>query len=595
MVEPAATVPGGGAMARFFALHSTDTTGRNETPWLALALLIAAFYGALSVHEAFTSGPYMIQDDARLDVLWMERFRDPGLFPGDPVADYFQSVMPFGFIALYKAAFAMGIGPLVFNKVLPFIVVLVTTAAAFRVSMRLMPVPMAAFAASVLLNHSMWMTSDLASGTPRGFSIMLLLIFLYTLLRRMVAATAVLMVVQGLLYPPATVMSLGILGVRLLRWRRWGPWLTADRGDWTLFLAASACGLAVLIPYAIVTGVNGPVFGMAEARTMPIFQPDGRLKYFLDNPFAFFLIGRRSGFFAGGVWRGNPLMFSALALPFLLRCRPAMAPLHAARADVRVLWQVLLMSLVLFLAAHAVYLKLYVPTRYTQHTLRILLSLAGGMVLVAWVARLARARTARWRVAGPLAIATVLLGFPLALIAANSKFPRTSVEIGGQPALYAFFQAQPKDTLLATLSLEGDAIPAFSLRMTYAGREFAIAIHRDYYREMRRRAIALVTAHYSPEQGVLTAFIEDEGIDFVMLDRDAFRPGYLATRWVRQHHDAVARAEATLAGPRRPALERLIAPCTTFKTDRNIVLDARCLATGGLSGAVGGDTFTPAS
>jgi len=53
----------------------------------------------------------MVQDDARQHVFWMQRFLDPALFPRDLIADYFQSVAPAGYTAIYQMMAGVGINP----------------------------------------------------------------------------------------------------------------------------------------------------------------------------------------------------------------------------------------------------------------------------------------------------------------------------------------------------------------------------------------------------------------------------------------------------------------------------------------------------
>ena len=79
--------------------------------WLGLSLAFAALYGGLSLQEAFSS-EYVIQDDARVYLIWMQRFLDPELFPHDLMADYFQSVTPWGLGFLYRVMAVAGITPL---------------------------------------------------------------------------------------------------------------------------------------------------------------------------------------------------------------------------------------------------------------------------------------------------------------------------------------------------------------------------------------------------------------------------------------------------------------------------------------------------
>ncbi len=76
--------------------------------WFSLSLIIAAIYSGLALREAF-SHAYIVQDDARQHVFWMQRFIDGELFPHDLIADYFQSVAPVGYTTLYRIAAAVGI------------------------------------------------------------------------------------------------------------------------------------------------------------------------------------------------------------------------------------------------------------------------------------------------------------------------------------------------------------------------------------------------------------------------------------------------------------------------------------------------------
>ena len=94
--------------------------------WFCLSLLFAATYGALGLVEAFKA-PYVVQDDARAHVFWMQRFVDPELFPNDLLADYFQSVAPAGYVGLYRAGASLGIEPLALTKLLPLVLGLITT------------------------------------------------------------------------------------------------------------------------------------------------------------------------------------------------------------------------------------------------------------------------------------------------------------------------------------------------------------------------------------------------------------------------------------------------------------------------------------
>ncbi|MEO1520308.1 MAG: hypothetical protein AAFU78_05975, partial [Cyanobacteria bacterium J06633_2] len=186
--------------------------------WFGLSIGFALIYSLMGLHEAFSS-PWVIHDDVRSHVFWMWRFVDPSLFPNDLIADYFQSVAPWGYTQLYKGAIALGLDPITFNELLPLPLVLVTTGFCFWISMMMLPVPASSFIATLLLNQTTWNTHDIPSATPRAFIYPLFLGFLYFLMRRSLIPCLITILLQGLFYPQTLFLSSGILILRLIRVR----------------------------------------------------------------------------------------------------------------------------------------------------------------------------------------------------------------------------------------------------------------------------------------------------------------------------------------------------------------------------------------
>ena len=76
--------------------------------WFSFSLTCAAMFGLLGLRTAF-SNPYVVQDDVRQHVFWMQRFLDPELFPNDLIADYFASVAQPGYKVVYQLGAGTGI------------------------------------------------------------------------------------------------------------------------------------------------------------------------------------------------------------------------------------------------------------------------------------------------------------------------------------------------------------------------------------------------------------------------------------------------------------------------------------------------------
>ncbi len=249
--------------------------------WLTISLIFALYYGILALQQVFSS-EYVVQDDAREYVFWMQRFIEPDLLPNDLIADYFQSVTPFGYAALYKVAANFRITPLFLSKILPLLLGMIASVYCFRLSLKLFPVPVAAFAATLLLNQSLWFNSDLSSAVPRSFVYPLLLLFFNYLLQGSWLVICIITLLEGLFYPPLILISTGILCIRLRR-------------NYLLLLKMLGLGFVVMLPYALSSSEFSPIVTLNQAWKMPELWTEGRHPFFDPNPWKFWLIGQHSG------------------------------------------------------------------------------------------------------------------------------------------------------------------------------------------------------------------------------------------------------------------------------------------------------------
>ncbi len=586
-------------ITRLHNFLTTSTTNKSSPRiifWFSLSLTFAAIYGILALQKAF-SGEYVIQDDARQHIFWMRRFLDPGAFPNDLIADYFQSVAPLGYTTLYRLMAVMGIDPILLSKLLPVLLGLITTGYCFGVCLQLLPVPFGGFIAALLLNQNLWMQDGLVSGTPKAFLYPLLLAFLYYLLKRSQIGVGVAIALLGLFYPSLVLICAGTLILQLLQFDRGKPYLSKNRKDY--YFCATGLGVAVLalLPYAVGSSEFGPVITTAQARALPEFLAGGRASFFHDNdPWRFWFNAGRSGIRLPSALMPT-LVYGGLLLPILLRFSSRFPLAKKVSSNVILLPQLILVSLAMFFAAHALLFKLHLPSRYTQHTLRIVLVVATGIALVIlldtifqWAGnRQGKTQTAIGEKqtysptfsgrsilalgAASLLIATLIL-YPMSL----KSFPWTGYVMGEMPALYKFFQQQPKDILIASLSEEVNNLPSFSQHSIFVGSEYAIPYHLGYYQQFRQRTLDLINAQYSPDSGVVRDFIQKYGIDFWLLEPTAFTPESITNnRWIRDHQPVATQAVEQLQQGKKPALANLRQRCAVFESQGLVVQEASCI------------------
>jgi hypothetical protein len=558
--------------------------------WLSLSLLVATIYAIWGQYPLFTH-EFIVQDDARQHVFWMARFMNPDLFPGDLIADYYQSVAPLGYTSVYRLAAMVGIDPFLFNKILPFFLLWLTTVYGFGVSLQILPIPFAGFAATVLLNQNLWLYDDIASGTARAFLYPIFLAFLYYLLRRRLLPCLVAIAIQGIFYPQFIFIMSGTLVLRLITWEKGLRW-SRERQDYWFCGAGLLVAVAVLLPFAVGVSDYGPLITVEQARQWPEFVYEdaktfGRTSFFTDDPIAFWLTGRRSGAL---IWLMPLSMASVILLPLILRWRDRL-PLAQKLRNLDIFAQVGLTSLGMFLAAHVLLFRLYLPARYMHFTLQMLTALAGGIALTillhavlgqSWQIRNegpAKSAKSWWRIATAAFLALILLLSPVLY-----QFPKRAYVRGGAASVYRFFAKQPEDILIAGISPEVDNIPTFAQRSILTGREYSVPYQTGYYQQIQQRTSDLIRAQYSPNLAEVQAFIQQYGIDFWLVDQEYLQataidsPGNRPmNNWLNQFQPWISEAQTRLDQGEMPALMGVIDTCAVDQTKRYAILPTDCI------------------
>jgi len=565
-----------------YLLSTSPPTKARERFWLGLTVVFSLTYSLMALQKAFDS-TYVVQDDARQHVFWMQRFLDPSLFPNDLIADYFQTVAPSGYTTVYRLAAGWGIDPLLFSKLLPVAIALVTTIYCFYCTLLLFPVAIAAFSSSLLLAQSFWMNFDVVSATPRAFLYPIFIAFVYYFLKRSWLGIGGAIALLGLFYPQYVFIASGLLLLQVIEVEKGSlklckNWQTYRFCGWGLAIA-----FAVMLPYALKTNVYGPVIDGSQAVNLPEFWAEGRAQFFNKNAFLFWTIGERSGILPPLlpplIWLG---VFLPFCLPRLRRSRDRFPLVGLIQPQIRGLFLRLgCSSLGMFVAAHLFLFKLHLPNRYIEHTWRFLLAIASGIfIAILWDAalKLKVEKHQLWGRMAAIGLAIALLGYPIY----TPSFPRTNYRPGRLPELYSFFQQQPKNIAIASLSGEANNLPTFSHRSILVGREYAIPYHLGYYRQFSQRIRDLIEAQYSPELSVVKQFIDRYRVNFWLVERSAFSPEYLENQgWLHQYQpqtqQAIADLRSSEATVKVPVVAAAIDRCRVFESGDFVVLDARCI------------------
>lgn len=550
--------------------------------WLTLSVAVACYFGGITLLYA-THQPYIVQDDARQHVVWLQQWIDPRLFPNDWIANYFKTVAPLGFRWFYRTAAQVGIEPMLLAKILPLILSCVTTIYLFFVSLKIFPIPFAAFLGTLILNQQLWLNDDLTSGTPRAFVYPTFAAFLYYLLSQKLLPCLITIAVQGLFFPQLVFVQVLILTFRLLRYQQHSWHFSQHRQDYWFWLGGICVAGLVLLPFALNLSAYGTAITAAQMRSMPEYGLAGRNEYFGVNPLRFIFLGD-SGL---RIPLFPSIILAGLGLPFLKRFPLAKTiTVHA-----KILAQVVLASLLMYGLAHLFLMKLHFPNRYTYHTFRIALAVAAGIVITVLLEAVWR----KWqalRLQGSVFRARMLLSLTIGLalvVLMVPAIPQLFVRfqgwvIGESPAVYQYLETQPKDTLTASLAQDANNLPAFSQRSILLGREFSLPHHPQYYAQFQQRVADLLLAHYSSDLSIVTEFINRYGIDFFLIEQTAFQPDYLKQDWLihSSFQDTVFQIIRQLEQNHAnqdnlPVLQQSLQRCAVASTETLFLLQATCI------------------
>ena len=543
--------------------------------WLALALALAVAYSIPGLRLTL-GDELVVADDARQHVFWMQRFDEPSLFAGDLIADYYTFLAPPGYTALYRVASEMGFAPLSFNKVLPLALVVLGAALMFVLLMEMTRQSWVAFLGSAIFSQLAWMRDDIPSGTPRAFAYSLLLALLVALMRWRAAPSGLrgafvvaIVVLPAVVYPSAALIALGVVTLAALQEAAVGE----GRRRVLLPVIAVICVVSVLaiLLRSVSAGPFGELYDASTVRAMPEFAPGGPFEYWNANPWEFWLLGSRSGLVA----EVRPSIALCGAVLPLLLLRPDRFPLSRQLRGLDLLAFPVVAGLVLFLTAHALFPRLYIPSRFMHYTLRAVLAPACAIVIALVVDRLVKSaspRTRAWRVAFAAAFVVLVLAYPVYA----SDYPVAAYYRNQAIELHRFLRAQPVDSVVASLSTLADDIPTFAARPVLVSPHYAFPVHSAYYDLLRERATDLVAAQYTDDPERLASVLRRWSIDYWLLDTGYERVAYLKSPWLRLFQPASTEAAAFLERGGEP-LTTTLSQCVVVSGGGYRLLEARCL------------------
>jgi hypothetical protein len=520
------------------------------TPWTD-PVLVVILSGAIFVFAHFQAltRPWVINDDVRQQIFWMQQWGDAELFPGDLLTDYARAYVSWGVKGLYRLASPLldlftfskwlpglsfmllswgGKGglcwllspvmaPITFSKLLPGLLFVFLGWCLFRIGVRLGSRRLAWFTLGVYWLMPFFL-DNLAGGLARAFAAPLLAFFCLCWLAASPWGLALALLLQALFIPYIFLVG---AGATLLAWLagRSGRWSAPSFLNWGhLLVVAIGAGLVWLMNHQFNAAGFGPLVSAAELAQRPEFTAQGRYAIFpvpsffweLASPWEFIAPFPEGGIILGAlgcalllgvaVWGGRRLDWQDLKF----RLQP--------------FWYLLLSSLVLYFLARVFLLKFFVPDRYLMYTLNLCYLL--GLALCLAAAAEGKKPWPRGLAAAAVVLVALLGGLRLQGVGLN--------DYSMYRPLYTALAQTPKSALLAGHPNLMDNVLTFAKRPALATFELAHPWSKGYWEQLRPRLEDLFTAYYAEDPQVVRDFCRKYNISFLVVDDRHYTPEFLA-------------------------------------------------------------------
>ncbi len=486
-----------------------------------LGALVLTFY---SQFHALVS-PYVINDDVCQHIWWMRSLRDPALFQGDLLLQYAKSLQNLGILLLYRGVSCV-MDPLLFTKILPFFLFPLASWALFRLVFTWTKDAYTALLCCAVFMVTPIYMQHMTGGHAHAFGYAFLLLFLSAFTMRKYRAAALVMLVATFFFPVIFVLAVGFwLGS--LCWSQ-------GRDLWHNAQATMGAGifLGVLVLAVKFFVLSDPMIGSPLGRDliekMPELTAAGRWEVwpiapvgqaclgFAEKGLFIFKAGYKT-FLPSGVkafFLGGHVLFGILAL-----CAGAWWWRKRKEVSFFPLALLAAVSVLLYLVASAVILKLYAPDRYVAYSMTLgallFMTIPAGMMLSAWP----QGQWRRYVQAG--AVIFVLMWAPLIRDAGLKDY-------SAHKKLYAFLATLPKDAMIAAFPDTADGIPVFCERSVFINEELSVALFDRYWETIRVRTFDFFGAYYADRPEVLESFLERNGITHLVIERSRYSPKFMA-------------------------------------------------------------------
>jgi len=510
--------------------------------WLPLLVGISASIVAFNAQYEGFFNPYIINGDVPQHIYWMQQFRDSELFKNDLLTEFAKSIQPWGAVFVYRL-FASVIEPLFLCKILPVVLCAISSVYLFKL-LRHLAGPLAGLIGAALFLVMPVFQGVLAGGTPRAYSYPLIISFLYFLSRRDYFKTAVVLVLQPLFYPSVFFIC-GLTFFLTLLGDRSAVVLQLQLIKVRWFIVSVVIGISILgAKYILASNSDlGGIVTKQQVENWPELGVNGRYAIIPTSPIHSALMQQTRATLMSFITE-SPLYFAsrlvrpdsvhpgqikdllALICPFVFAALTLFVLLESRKGQFRIsaeLIYLFIASLVMYVAADWLFLRLWLPARYIQYSIPLIIVMILSIAMMTLIDKLR-----------PVSVRNICACALLIVLGLHFDLNK-NVGMDDQSAnqeLFKYMETLPKDALIAAHPATADYIPTFSRRKVFLNYELSQPYVDKYWFAIRARTFEFFDAYYSSDGSEILRFCAKHNIDYLVVDRRHFSPTYLKAKKV---------------------------------------------------------------
>jgi hypothetical protein len=364
-----------------------------------------------------------------------------------------------------------------------------------------------------------WLARPFQGGLSRSFAFLLLIVFLYYLIKKDRLKLSFVLLLEALIYPTVFLLSLAIFGLSLIDIKE--KKIKIDlKQNYMFFIFAVLSFALILVPLNLVNYGLDDDITFTEASLSPEFYEGGAYPFFIGSiPFTSdikSIISTLTHLYSFNLIN-SPIYLNQLFVLFALSVIFIIAYGKRIFNLPKEIYLLPVASLILQTLAILLLFRLHIPSRYVQYSIPLFLIIivAHGIYLLSIQKKL------RYIFAILLLILAAFYINKLILI------PQYNPVYCADEGVYDYLKTLPDDALIAGHPADMNCIALFGQKRPFVMSILTSPLLKDYYSIMKQRDFDFFSAYYSSDKKQVRDFCKKNVITHIVVNKEHFTKEYL--------------------------------------------------------------------